>query len=112
MTLEEAITTAIEFETKVRGLYAEACDKAVPTAPISSVSAAMRASKLVMRRASEAVSRVAEAATFAREQKASLVVMGALARSKLKQRVIGSTAARALDHIPCDVLVAHVKQHP
>ncbi len=33
--------------------------------------------------------------------------MGALARSKLKQRIIGSTAARALDHIHCDVLVAH-----
>lgn len=48
---------------------------------------------------------------FAREQKASLVVMGALARSKLKQRIIGSTAARALDHIPCDVLVAHVKEN-
>jgi universal stress protein E len=50
--------------------------------------------------------------TFAREQDASLVVMGALARSKLKQRVIGSTAARVLDHIPCDVLVTHVKQEP
>ena len=47
---------------------------------------------------------------FVREQGASLVVMGALARSKLKQRVIGSTAARVLDHIPCDVLVAHAKQ--
>ena len=47
---------------------------------------------------------------FAREQRASLVVMGALARSKLKQRIVGSTAARALDHIPCDVLVAHAKQ--
>jgi len=49
---------------------------------------------------------------FAREQNASLVVMGALARSKLRQRIIGSTAARALDHIPCDVLVAHSKQNP
>jgi universal stress protein E len=49
---------------------------------------------------------------FAREQGASLVIMGALARSKLKQRIIGSTAARALDHIPCDVLVTHVKQLP
>ena len=47
---------------------------------------------------------------FARAQGASLVVMGALARSKLKQRIIGSTAARALDHIPCDVLVAHARQ--
>ena len=43
---------------------------------------------------------------FAWEQGASLVVMGALARSRLKQRIIGSTAARALDHIPCDVLIA------
>lgn len=47
---------------------------------------------------------------FALEQNASLVVMGALARSKLKLRIIGSTAARALDHIHCDVLVAHGKQ--
>lgn len=46
---------------------------------------------------------------FALEQNASLVVMGALARSKLKQRIIGSTAARSLDHIHCDVLVAHGK---
>ena len=44
---------------------------------------------------------------FARKQGASLIVMGALARSRLKQRVIGSTAARVLDHIHCDVLVAH-----
>jgi universal stress protein E len=47
---------------------------------------------------------------FARDHGASLVVMGALARSKLKQRIVGSTAAHALDHIPCDVLVAHAKQ--
>jgi len=48
---------------------------------------------------------------FAREQGASLVVMGALARSKLKQRIIGSTAARVLDHLHCDVLIAHMKPH-
>ena len=46
---------------------------------------------------------------FADEHDASLVVLGALARSKLKQRLIGSTAARALDHFTCDVLVAHAK---
>ena len=49
---------------------------------------------------------------FAESQHASLVVMGALARSKLKQRIIGSTAARALDHMPCDVLIAHAKENP
>jgi universal stress protein E len=46
---------------------------------------------------------------FADEQGASLVVMGALARSKHKQRLVGSTAARSLDHFGCDVLVAHAK---
>lgn len=46
---------------------------------------------------------------FALSEGASLVIMGALARSRLKQRIIGSTAARALDHIYCDVLVAHAK---
>ena len=46
---------------------------------------------------------------FADEHGASLVVIGGLARSKLKQRIIGSTAARALDHFNCDVLVAHAR---
>ena len=49
---------------------------------------------------------------FAKAQHASLVVMGALARSKMKQRIIGSTAARALDNMPCDVLVAHARPIP
>lgn len=42
---------------------------------------------------------------FAREQHADLVVMGAVARSGLKRRVIGSTAEHVLDHVPCDVLI-------
>ena len=46
---------------------------------------------------------------FADEKGASLVVVGALARSKFKQRRIGSTAAKALDHFSCDVLVAHAR---
>ncbi|MCP5090354.1 MAG: universal stress protein [Gammaproteobacteria bacterium] len=45
--------------------------------------------------------------TFARTNGASLVVMGALARSGLKKRIIGSTANRVLDYLPCDVLVIH-----
>ena len=47
--------------------------------------------------------------TFARANGASLVVMGALARSALKQRIVGSTAARVLDHLPCDVLIVHAE---
>ncbi len=46
--------------------------------------------------------------TFARGSGASLVVMGALARSGLKKRVVSRTAARVLDHLPCDVLIVHV----
>ena len=42
---------------------------------------------------------------FARAQGADLVIMGALARSGLKSRVLGSTAAKVLDHLPCDVLI-------
>jgi universal stress protein E len=44
---------------------------------------------------------------FARTNGASLVIMGALARTGLKKRIVGSTAARVLDHLPCDVLIVH-----
>jgi universal stress protein E len=42
---------------------------------------------------------------FARSHDADLVVMGALARWGLKRAIIGSTAERALDHLPCDILI-------
>ncbi len=42
---------------------------------------------------------------YARAQGADLVIMGALARGRLKSRVLGSTAERVLDHLPCDVLI-------
>jgi len=44
---------------------------------------------------------------FARTNRASLVIMGALARTGFKKRIVGSTAARVLDHLPCDVLIVH-----
>jgi universal stress protein E len=43
--------------------------------------------------------------TFARANGASLVVMGGVARSGIKARFVGSTAARVLDHLPCDMLI-------
>ncbi len=43
---------------------------------------------------------------FARSNGSDLVVMGGVARSRLKRRV-GSTAAQVLDHLPCDVLIVH-----
>lgn len=42
---------------------------------------------------------------FAQTHGAGLMVMGALSRGGLKRRYIGNTAARVLDHLPCDILV-------
>ncbi|UCG72189.1 MAG: universal stress protein [Chromatiales bacterium] len=42
---------------------------------------------------------------LARQLGAGLLVMGAVARGRLQQAVIGSTAERVLDHLPCDVLI-------
>lgn len=44
--------------------------------------------------------------TFARTQGADLVIMGALARSGLRQRTLGSTAEQVLDHLHCEILIA------
>jgi universal stress protein E len=41
----------------------------------------------------------------AREQRASLVVMGAVARGRLERWIVGSTAEGALDRLACNVLV-------
>lgn len=41
----------------------------------------------------------------ARQRNADLVVMGAIARSGLKRMIIGSTAEKVLDHLPCDILI-------
>ena len=42
---------------------------------------------------------------FARAIGANLVIMGSLARWGLKRAVIGSTAERTLDQLPCDILI-------
>ena len=39
---------------------------------------------------------------FAKTHGASLMVMGALSRGGIARRYIGNTAARVLDHLPCD----------
>jgi universal stress protein E len=49
--------------------------------------------------------------TFVRSRKADLVVMGALARWGIKRMLIGSTAERVLDHLPCDVLIVRDNQN-
>jgi universal stress protein E len=46
---------------------------------------------------------------FARDRQADLVVMAAVARWSLKRAVIGSTAERVLDHLPCDILIVRAK---
>jgi universal stress protein E len=42
---------------------------------------------------------------LAKHIKADFVVMGAVSRGSLKRLFIGSTAERALDHLPCDLLI-------
>jgi universal stress protein E len=41
----------------------------------------------------------------ARDRKADLVVMGAMARWSLQRALVGSTAEKVLDHLPCDILI-------
>lgn len=48
--------------------------------------------------------------TFARTQDADVVVMGALARWGLKRMIIGSTAEKVLDHLPCDILIVRLPE--
>jgi len=48
-------------------------------------------------------------AQVVREHGTSLVVMGSLARSRLENAIIGSTAEKILDHLSCDVLVIKPK---
>jgi universal stress protein E len=43
--------------------------------------------------------------TFARTHNAGVTVMGGLARGGIRRRMIGNTAARVLDHLPCDVVI-------
>ncbi|MDH4073096.1 MAG: universal stress protein [Gammaproteobacteria bacterium] len=43
--------------------------------------------------------------SFVRTKSADLVVMGALARWGLKRAILGSTAEKVLDHLPCDILI-------
>ena len=61
------------------------------------ISAARR--HLIARHPSDAIEQVAA------ETRSALVVMGALARSGLKGLLIGNTAERVLDYLPCDLLV-------
>jgi universal stress protein E len=42
---------------------------------------------------------------FARANDTDLVIMGAVARTGLKRRILGSTAELVLDHLPCDILI-------
>lgn len=47
--------------------------------------------------------------TIARSLKAQMVVMGAVARSRIDRLFVGSTAEQVLDALPCDVLIIKPK---
>lgn len=42
---------------------------------------------------------------LAKQQRCDIVIMGALARSGLKRLLVGNTAERILDELPCDLLI-------
>jgi universal stress protein E len=44
---------------------------------------------------------------FVAEHELDVLALGAVARSALRERFIGSTAERVLDRLPCDLLVVH-----
>lgn len=46
-----------------------------------------------------------ELPALAEKLDAAVVIMGAVARNRLKRLFIGSTAERTLDHLPCDLLI-------
>jgi universal stress protein E len=46
----------------------------------------------------------------ARKVHAQILVMGALSRTGLKRLIIGNTAERLLDHVPCDILIVKPDQ--
>ncbi len=48
---------------------------------------------------------------FARESGAGVFVMGALSRWGFKKLVVGSTAERIIDHLPCDTLIIRLGEH-
>ena len=48
---------------------------------------------------------------FTRENNAGIFVMGALSRWGIKKRIIGSTAERVIDHLPCDTLIVHLGEY-
>jgi len=50
-----------------------------------------------------------ELALCAKSIRATLVVMGAVSRSRLERLFVGSTAEQALDELPCDVLIIKPK---
>jgi len=48
---------------------------------------------------------------FTREKSAGVFVMGALSRWGIKKLVIGSTAERIINHLPCDTLVVRLGEY-
>jgi universal stress protein E len=78
---EEREQARRSFARSVNGLVPRARQHLVPDVPVDAIPA------------------------VARETGASLVVMGAISRSGLKRVIVGNTAERVLNQLPCDVLV-------
>ena len=93
MVLAAGLTAAEIVETERRrieaGLDAIVAAHAVPPGRVH----------LVQGSAAEVLPRAAES------QRADILVMGAVSRTRLEELFVGSTAERVLDRLPCDILV-------
>ena len=53
-----------------------------------------------------------ELPAYAERRKIDMLVMGAVSRSAIRRFLVGSTAERLLDRLPCDILIVKPDLHP
>jgi universal stress protein E len=53
-----------------------------------------------------------ELPAYAERRKIDVLVMGAVSRSAIRRFLVGSTAERLLDRLPCDIMIVKPDQHP
>ena len=89
-----------EIETRMKNEHRELLDKLATENEID-----VKNAHLLPGRAHEVLP------AFTREKSAGVFVMGALSRWGIKKLVIGSTAERIINHLPCDTLIVRLGEY-
>jgi universal stress protein E len=89
-----------EIETRMKNEHREALEKLATENHI-----AVKNAHLLPGRAHEVLP------AFTREKSAGVFVMGALSRWGIKKMVIGNTAERIINHLPCDTLIVRLGEY-